>query len=113
MNRLNKTESAVYLYCCFSLFLKDLFSRLLRGRNSCRRFCVELVKLLLVYQYSVSIFFFLYSGPPEYWLLTETRIPLKWVLEGVRIVAFFHKFSMTDSIKRSMLFSNIVGPQYF
>ena len=25
INRLNKTESAVFLYCRFSLFLKDLF----------------------------------------------------------------------------------------
>ena len=25
MNRLNKTESAVFLYCRFSLFLKDPF----------------------------------------------------------------------------------------
>ena len=25
MNRLNKTESAVFLYCKFSLFLKDPF----------------------------------------------------------------------------------------
>ena len=25
MNRLNKTESAVFLYCRLSLFLKDLF----------------------------------------------------------------------------------------
>ena len=29
MNRLNKTESAVFLYCSFSLFLEDSFSRLL------------------------------------------------------------------------------------
>ena len=28
MNRLNKTESAVFLYCKFSLFLNDPFSRL-------------------------------------------------------------------------------------
>ena len=28
MNRLNKTKSAVFLYCSFSLFLKDPFSRL-------------------------------------------------------------------------------------
>ena len=28
MNRLNKTDSAVFLYCWFSLFLKDPFSRL-------------------------------------------------------------------------------------
>ena len=26
MNRLNKTESDVFVYCMFSLFLKDLFS---------------------------------------------------------------------------------------
>ena len=28
MNRLNKTKSAVFLYCRFSLFLKDQFFRL-------------------------------------------------------------------------------------
>ena len=27
MNRLNKTKSAVFLYCRFSLFLKDQFFR--------------------------------------------------------------------------------------
>ena len=34
MNRLNKPESVVFLYCRFSLFLKDPFSRLFRDRNS-------------------------------------------------------------------------------
>ena len=29
MNRVNKTKSAVLLYCRFSLYLKDPFSRLL------------------------------------------------------------------------------------
>ena len=29
MNRLNKTESAVFLYCRFSLFLKDLFFQII------------------------------------------------------------------------------------
>ena len=47
----------------FSLFLKDLFSRLFRDRNSCRCFCVELVKLLPVHRLSVD--FFSYSGPSE------------------------------------------------
>ena len=28
MNRLNKTESSVFLYCWFTLFLKDQFSGL-------------------------------------------------------------------------------------
>ena len=62
MNRLNKTESAVYLYCRFSLLLTDPFSRLFRGRNSCRPLChVELIKLLPVHRYSVDLFS--YSGP--------------------------------------------------
>ena len=37
------------------------FSRLFRGRNSCRCFCVELVKLLPMHRYSVDILS--YSGP--------------------------------------------------
>ena len=31
MNRLNKTESAVFLYCRFSLVLKDPFSQIISG----------------------------------------------------------------------------------
>ena len=61
MNRLNKTEPVVFLCCMFSLVLKDLFSRLFRGRNSCHCVCVELMKLLPVHRYSVVIFS--YSGP--------------------------------------------------
>ena len=30
MNRLNKTESAAFLYCRFSLLMKDPFSRLFK-----------------------------------------------------------------------------------
>ena len=33
----DKTESAVFLYCRFSLFLKNPFSRLFRGRKACAR----------------------------------------------------------------------------
>ena len=36
------------------------FSRLSRGRNSCRCFCVELVKRLPVHRYSIDTFS--YSG---------------------------------------------------
>ena len=87
MNRLNKTESAVFLYCRFSLFLRDPFSRLFRGGNSCRPLChVELVKLLPVHRYIVLIFFHILVLQ-EYWVLTESRILLKPVLGGVRIVA--------------------------
>ena len=62
MNRLNKTQSAVFLYCRFSLLLTDQFFRLFRGCNSCRPLChVELVKLLPVHRYSVDLYS--YSGP--------------------------------------------------
>ena len=47
---------ASYSVCRFSLFLKDPFSRLFRGRNSCHCFCVGLVKFLPMHQYSVDIF---------------------------------------------------------
>ena len=61
MNRLNKTKSAVFLYWRLSLFLRDpFFPDYLEVTTAvlCR---VELVKLLLVYRYSVDIF--TYSGP--------------------------------------------------
>ena len=44
----------------------------------------------------------------EYWVLTESRIPLKLVLGDVRIVTLF-----IDSIKPSLLFSDSVGSLYF
>ena len=83
MNRLNKTESAVFLYCRFSLLPKDPFSRVFRGRNSCCCFYVELVKLLPVHRYSVDIFF-------KFWSVRNTKLfdgkPLKPVLGGMNIV---------------------------
>ena len=45
----------------FTLFLKGPISRLFRGRNRCRCFFVELVKLLPVHRYNVDISS--YSGP--------------------------------------------------
>ena len=85
MNRINKNESVVFLYCRFSLFLKDPFSRLFSGRNSCRCFWLELVKLLPVHRSNVDIFYILVLH--EYWVLVESRIPLKPVLGDVRIGA--------------------------
>ena len=38
MTRLNKTESAVFLYCRFSLFLKDQFFQIIY----CNPYCVYL-----------------------------------------------------------------------
>ena len=33
MNRLNQTKSAVFLYCRFSLFLKDLYFQIIYCKN--------------------------------------------------------------------------------
>ena len=41
MNRLNKTECAVFFIVGSFYFQGILFSRLFRGRNSCRCFCVN------------------------------------------------------------------------
>ena len=46
---------------------------------------MELVKLFPLHRYSVNIFS--YSGPSGILVLTESRIPLKLVLEGIRIDA--------------------------
>ena len=58
MNRLNKTESAVFLYCrFFSLYIFPDYLEV-AAAVVCR---VELVKLIPVDRYSVDIFS--YSGP--------------------------------------------------
>ena len=65
--------------CCFlilfvlSISEGSVFSRLFRGRNSCRCFCVEFVKLLPVHRYSVDIF--PHSGLSGIWGSVESRIP--------------------------------------
>ena len=75
---LNKTESAVFIYYSLSLFLKDPFSRLFRGRNSFHCLCVEWVKLLPVHRYSVDIFLIFWSFRNS--VLAESRMSLKPVL---------------------------------
>ena len=59
MERLNTAESAVFIYCRFSLFLKDPFSILFRSQQLSLFLCG--VQLLPVRRYSVDIFS--YSGP--------------------------------------------------
>ena len=61
MNRLNKTESAVFLICRFSLFLKDPFSQIIKRSQQLTLCRMELLKLLPLHRYRVDIFS--YSGP--------------------------------------------------
>ena len=86
MNRLNKTQSAVFLYCRFSLFLMDPF------------FPIYLeVAIAVVMLHGVgktshctsikSSYFFHILVLQEYWVLMESRMPLKPVLGDERIVA--------------------------
>ena len=80
-----KIESAVFLYCRFSLFLKDLFSRLFRGRNSC---VVSHGVGKTSFRTSIQCWFYnRILVLREYCVLTESRILLTPVLGGVRIVA--------------------------
>ena len=53
---------------------------------------MQLVKLLPIHRYCIDIFHILVLQ--EYWVLAESRIPLKPVLGGVGIVALSNK---TDS----------------
>jgi hypothetical protein len=72
--------------------------------------CVAAVKCCPVLHFSVVIF----SGPSGSLmpapLSVENWVPLKPVLGGVRVVAFIHYLSCTDSIKPSLQFlCNFVG----
>ena len=78
MNRLNKTESVVFLYFRFSLLLKDLFLRLLGGRNSCR--CAAQNWLNFYPYINIVFIFFHILVLQEYWVLVESRISLGSVL---------------------------------
>ena len=81
MNRLNKTESAVF-YCRFSLFLRNpvFFSDYLEVTTA-----VVVSRGVGKTSPRTSIFHILVLQ--EYWVQTESRIPLKPVLGGARIVA--------------------------
>ena len=59
MNRLNITT--VFLYCRFSVFLKDPFFKIIQRSQQLSLCRVELVKLFPVKIYSVDIYS--YSGP--------------------------------------------------
>ena len=53
--------SAVFLYCRFSLFLRDSVFQIIQRLRQLSLLRVELVKLLPVHRYSVDIFS--YSSP--------------------------------------------------
>ena len=77
-----KIARLIWLMSSVHLF----FSRLFRGRNSCCCNSVELVKLLPVHRHSVDIFHILVLQ--EYWILRESRIPLKPVLGAWELLHF-------------------------
>ena len=74
MKRLNKTESVVSNIVCSLYFSRILFPDYL-GCNSCRCFCVELVKFSSCIDIVLIIFHILVIL--EYCVLTENRILLK------------------------------------
>ena len=79
MNRLNKTKSAVFLYCRCSLFLKDyFFPDYLQVPTAVIVACGVGKNYSGTSVYSVDIFHILVFQ--EYWVLMENRILLKPVL---------------------------------
>ena len=57
MNILNQTESAVFLYCRFSLFLKDpFFQVILINLYSIKRYLFEGYLILVFYSNNISCF---------------------------------------------------------
>ena len=58
-NRLKQMESVFFSFIVGCRFYFQIIKK--RGRNSCRCFCVELVKLLPDHRYSVNIFFIIWS----------------------------------------------------
>ena len=79
MNRLNKTESAVFLYCMKNVFFK--INKRLQQLSLC---LVELVKLSLYIDIVLRFSHILAIW--KYFVLAESTIPLKPVVGGVRIV---------------------------
>ena len=85
-NRLNKTESDLFSYCRFSLFLKDPLFQIIQ-RSQQLSLCLCGVGSNFSPCIDIVLIFFHIQVLHEYWVLTESRIPLKPVLGGVRIVA--------------------------
>ena len=76
--RLNKTESAVFLYG-----MKDVFFQIIWRLQQLSLCLVELVNL---FPYIDIVFIFSHIlAIREYWVLTDSTIPLKPVLGDVRI----------------------------
>ena len=71
MNRLNKTESAVFLYCRISISEVSVFLIIKRSQQLSFR-NVDLVKFLSVYRYSVDILFHILVLR-EYWVLEASK----------------------------------------
>ena len=86
MNRFSKTESAVFLYCRFSLFLKNLFFQIIKRSQQLSLFLCGVGKTFSPCIAIVLIFFHILVLQ-EYLVGRESRIPLQPVIGHVRIVA--------------------------
>ena len=90
-------ENLVFLYCRFSLFLKDPFfpdylevaTAVVVPRGAGKTY----VDIVLIFFHILVL--------QEYWVLAESRIPLKPVVGGVRVVALsisFHEKTQKNRV---------------
>ena len=86
----------------FSGVVSCLYFYIFRGHKSCRCFCVEFVKFSLCID--ILVLFFQIRVLGEYWVLKESRIPLKLVLKSVRNVTLGSVFPDYLSQYGHMLF---------
>ena len=78
MNRVNKSESAVFLYCRCSLFLKDPFFQIILRSQQLSLFLCGVCKNSPFIDTVLMHFHILVLW--GYWILMENRIPLKLVV---------------------------------
>ena len=95
MNRLNRTESAIFVSLICSLLPEDLQSELILSSLQLVLCRLSAVKCLPVHNHSADYVFWPFG----------IIVPLKPVLGGVGSVASLPYCTRTDSIKPSLLFS--------
>ena len=90
MNRLNKTESAIFFSLMCSLLPEDLHSELILSSLKLVLCRVAAVKGLLVHHHSADNIFWSFLVIGLILSHSENRIPLKPLLRGVDSVAPLH-----------------------
>ena len=107
INSLNKTESAVFNLVGSPLYLKDSFFQILYRSQQLSLFLCGVCKTPPVHRYSVDIYFHILVLQ-QYWYSDRKQHAAYAGARGRENCCTFHYFSLTDSIKTSLLFSYLL-----